>query len=198
MIGYAIIMEYTLTDWLVWIPSALIIFGIMSTLYKMNPIYDLMEGIGMGATASYNVASALLSMNNQLIRPLTANFAANWWVMFAVIYGLLHFTLYVRSLIEVFRFVSIVTLSVNVGSAVRTNAAAIWNQVIASARIQDFSYFVLWICFFFATIYFIYGKKVDKALSYPRKIGRWVIIFELGALLTPMFLRCRSIYWMDN
>jgi hypothetical protein len=42
----------------------------MSTLYKMNPIYDILEGIGMGATVAYTIVNNIVALNGTLILPI--------------------------------------------------------------------------------------------------------------------------------
>lgn len=193
----AIVMDYTITDWLYGLSNAIVIFGILSSIYKSNPIYDYIEGMGMGAATAGTVWSSITSVNTQILRPLQTNFTANWWVLIAAVFGFLFFTLFVRQLIEVFRFVSTIALATGLALTIRTAAATMWSEVTSSSHIYDFSYAVLWLFFCFGVLYFIYGKKLDKPMRIPREIGRWAMIFELGTLLTPMYLRYveTSIGW---
>lgn len=174
---------------LFWIATAFVLYGILSTIYRTNPFYDSVEGIGIGAAVGMAFWDNFKTIHTQLYLPITTNFGANWWLIFAILLGVLHFFLYIRSLIEVFRFAAVVVLSISIATIVRTNTAAIWQQVWSSARLYDFSYFVLFICFLFGVLYFIYSRKLEKPLRVPREIGRWIMVFSLGALLTPMYLR---------
>lgn len=178
-----------LWDYVFWIAIALMAYGMLTILYKMNPLYDLVEGIGMGAMVGVSVLTNSQTVWTQVLLPLQTNFVSNWWVLFAVALGALFFCLYIRSVVEIFRFASSFVLAINLATIVRTNSTAIWAQVTASSQILNFSYLVLWLFFIFGCFYFIYSKKLEKPLGIPREIGRWVMIFELGALLTPMYLR---------
>lgn len=176
-------------EYLFWIGTATMLYTILSTIYRTNAAYDIAEGLGIGAGVGVTFWTNYQTVYTQLYMPITTNLFANWWLFFAVAMGVLHFCLYVRRLIEVFRFVAIASLSISIATVVRTNSAAIWQQIYVSAQLKDFSYIFIWIFFLFGMLYFIYSRKLERPLAVPREIGRWVMVFSLGALLTPMYLR---------
>ncbi|MDQ1281372.1 MAG: hypothetical protein QG670_2637 [Thermoproteota archaeon] len=172
-----------------WFSIAIVQYAILSTIYKENWFYNAVEGLCLGAICGFTIFDNLLIINNNIIRPIQTAYANNWWLIFSIILGGLFMTLYVRRLINVFRLVQTITLTLLLALIVRTNSGAVWAQVTASSTIYDFSYFALWLTFIFGSIYFVYSRKLEKITAIPREIGRWVIVFELGALLMPMYLR---------
>jgi len=183
-----------LSETIMWYAIALLVYGVWSTIYRMNPLYDAVEGIAMGSATSSGILGNWTSIETNIITPIQSNFAANSWLLLAVVFGLCYFFIYVRRYIAIFRFVSGITMAVSIAFVVRTNAAAIWAQVISSARVTDIGTFAVFLVFVSGVFYFIYGRKTEKFLSLPRVAGRWAMVFALGALLTPMFLRYLENY----
>jgi len=179
----------TLTDTLTWFAIAILQWGIYSSVYKENAFYDIAEGLALGATAGISVMDNLNNANSLILLPLQNNFSTYWWVIFSVILGLLYFTVYIKRAIEVFRLVTIFVLSIEVGLLARTYASAGWAQVTGVAKVLNFNSLVVWILCIGGFCYFIFSRKLEKPFRIPREFGRWVMIFEIGVLLTPMFLR---------
>jgi len=169
---------------------AFVLYGLLTTIYRTNPVYDAIEGIGIGAAVGSLLWNNINNFNTQLWRPITTNFNANWFLIFAIILGAANFFVYVRRYVEIFRFAAIISLAISIATTVRTNTAVFWQMVWYSAQMQqDIMYIFVWITFIGGMFYFLYSKKLDKPLSVPREIGRWFLVFELGALLTPLFFR---------
>lgn len=169
---------------------AFVLYGLLTTIYRTNPFYDAIEGLGIGAAVGSTLWNQLNQANTQLYIPITSNFGANWYLIFAVLLGAFNFFVYIRRYVEIFRFVAIIALAISIATTVRTNTAVFWQMVWYSAQLQvDPMYIFVWITFIGSMFYFIYAKKLDKPFAIPREIGRWFIVFELGALLTPLFFR---------
>lgn len=174
---------------LYWYAVAIVLYGLLTTIYKSNPFYDAVEGIGIGAAVGLTFWDNYNTIRTQLYIPLADNFATQWWLIFAALLGISYFFLYIRSLSEIFRFVSVFSLSLSLGQAVRTTTASMWQMVWTAANTQDLGYIVVWVFFILSMIYFIYAKKLEGPLAIPREIGRWLLVFELGALITPLYFR---------
>jgi len=178
-----------LLETLMWYGVALAMYGVLSTLYRMNPLYDTVEGLAMGSAGAVTLFSNFNTINTSIYLPLTRNFATNAWLLIAVTFGLLYFTVYTPRFRELFRFVSAIGVGVVMAVTVITNSTAIWQQVYRSAQVSDIGFAIVWIFFIFGTFYFIYAQKFEKALTIPRNLGRWVLVFGLAAQASPMWMR---------
>lgn len=177
--------------------TAVIIYGLLTILYKPNPLYDSIEGFCFGCNAAGTVVSQIVTIESSLVLPLTTNFANQWWLLFGWALGLCFISLYFRKYIELFRFASAVVLAVNIAQTVRSNAQVIWSEVSTAGTLYNISYVVLWLFFIGGIFYYIYARKLEKPLAIPREIGRWIVVFELGAVVSPLYMRYvdTAIYW---
>jgi len=178
------------TEYALWIGVALVQWIMLSTIYKENPFYDIVEGLSLGATVGMSIMDNWNNLQNLVLRPIYNQPSTSLWVVIALIWGLLYFTRYFRRLIEVFRFLTAFSLAISVALSARTVAATGWAQVTGSvAQLKDFNGFIVWLFFIGGMFYYVFGKKLGKPLAPVLVFGRWVMIWTIGALLTPMGFR---------
>lgn len=176
---------------LLWIAVAIIQWGILSSLYKENPFYDLVEGLGMGATAATVILDNWATVNTQIYLPLVNQWATQWWVVLSIVLGLMYFTMFARRLVEIFRVVAMYALAIEIGLAVRTYVSTAFTQVTQMSVITDIGTLVAWIMFWGGILYYIWSAKIARTRvgGALYSIGRWIMIIEVGTLFAPMFFR---------
>ena len=194
--------------------------GILTILYKENPFFRFLEHIFIGLATGYGVlitwqqiilprwispmvpSSIMKASDPELVAA-----QGQWWLFFALLIGLLFFTVYIPRLAWMNRFAIGVLMGYSAGNALQQFIGGIGPQIVTSfkppvtvyqvegAKIDANNFiaggvwwhpfsivFIIVLLCVFAYFFFSIEHKKYPALSKPANVGRYFIMITLGAI----------------
>jgi len=154
-------------------------------LYKETPAYRFAEHLYIGITMAISLMVAIGNVTRIAIRPLMAG------EVIYVIPLILGFAMYAL-LISEYRWVSRYPIAILVGAGFGLGMRGVLipnllSQVISTIRPPTGNAPIDWFTFVYVAIgticaitYFLLTYEHTGALSYPTRIGRWIIMIGLG------------------
>ncbi len=163
-----------------WI-AAISTIGIMSFVFKDNPLYRIVENVYVGVSAGHALVLGWINIRDQGITPLTAE--GEWSVIIPLLLGLLLYTRYFKDIAWLSRFPLSILVGIGTGLAIRgTIGSQIVNQVKSTVLpLNSINNAII----IFGTLgvlsYFYFSKEHRGVLKHVSTFGRCVMMVSFGA-----------------
>ncbi len=163
-----------------WI-AAIATIGIMSFVFKDNPLYRIVENVYVGVSAGHALVLGWINIRDQGITPLTAE--GEWSVIIPLLLGLLLYTRYFKDIAWLSRFPLSILVGIGTGLAIRgTIGSQIVNQVKSTVLpLNSINNAII----IFGTLgvlsYFYFSKEHRGVLKHVSTFGRCVMMVSFGA-----------------
>lgn len=176
-------------DPVVWV-GALCTLAIFSLLYRENPVYRFFEYLFVGLAAGYTI---VLVWRDTLARywwePMTQR--GEWWWMLPFLLGLLYFTIYVRRLAWMNRWLIGMIMGVAAGQFFQALAQQYLPQIKASVKpigpsaglATSINNAIILVTLVSVMVYFLFSFE-HRAWPVRRtaQVGRWLLMMSFGAI----------------
>ena len=163
-----------------WI-AAIATIGIMSFVFKDNPLYRLVENVYVGVSAGHALVLGWINIRDQGIAPLTSE--GQWSVIIPLVLGLFLYTRYFKDIAWLSRFPLAILVGIGTGLAIRgTIGSQIGNQVKSTVLPLDSINNAIIV---FGTLgvlaYFYFSKEHKGVLKHVSTFGRCIMMVSFGA-----------------
>jgi hypothetical protein len=165
--------------------------AIFSLLYKENPVYRFFEHLFIGVATGYTVSQAW----QDILKPKWWDLlvAGDWWMIFALLLGLLYYTIYIPRWSWMSRLLIGAMMGFGAGVAFQGFATQYGPQVGAafvplvpkpgmSAYALINNWIVMLTLIAVMTYFFFAFEQQNKAVRTTAKFGRWLLMISFGAI----------------
>jgi hypothetical protein len=166
--------------------SAIVVFGVYSSLYKENPIYAFIEHAMIGMSLAQVLVVGWESISKNLFTPLGAG---NYEMIIPILIGLSYLTIFVRRFAPFYRSVISARIGAMLGLEVGMSITVSISQIIAVAEgiATDLSNVLAILTMIFILFYFTFSRATDRWFSLPRQISRWAIFLFFAANVATLY-----------
>ena len=163
-----------------WI-AAIATIGIMSFVFKDNPLYRLVENVFVGVSAGHALVLGWINIRDQGITPLTSE--GEWSVIIPLLLGLLLYTRYFKDIAWLSRFPLSILVGIGTGLAIRgTIGSQIVNQVKSTVLpLNNINNAIIVFGTLGVLSYFYFSKEHRGVLKHVSTFGRCVMMVSFGA-----------------
>ncbi len=163
-----------------WI-AAIATIGIMSFVFKDNPLYRLVENVYVGVSAGHALVLGWINIRDQGITPLTSE--GEWSVIIPLLLGLLLYTRYFKDIAWLSRFPLSILVGIGTGLAIRgTIGSQIVNQVKSTVLpLNNINNAIIVFGTLGVLSYFYFSKEHRGVLKHVSTFGRCVMMVSFGA-----------------
>lgn len=172
-----VLVEQVIPQILVSLIPAILIYGIVSVMYKRNLVFGICQNFVIAFIMAQGVAQALRGFHAQAWTPLLAG---DIGFIIPLLLALGYFTILTRKYINVYRLVFLLTFMIGIGTAVVTSLGTASGQLLGMAALGDINS-VLYLIFFIAAIsYFTFSKRLEAPLRPLRSLGLVIVLLWAG------------------
>jgi hypothetical protein len=186
--------------------NTFIFFAIYTTLYKNNPVYRFAQNLVVGAGAGYLIVAQVNAYQRGVLTQMFVNGQFNFNMLIPWIMGLAYLCIFVPRLINVYRAVSILTLTVGMGIVLPYGPALFWTNSIAYAQnalnifkgfsVSSVGQLITAIAYVAALSYFFFTDYASKPTTTIRKGGRLVLLIYTAMTITTVALgKVNLVQW---
>jgi len=163
-----------------WI-AAIATIGIMSFVFKDNPLYRIVENVYVGVSAGHALVLGWINIRDQGITPLTSE--GEWSVIIPLLLGLLLYTRYFKDIAWLSRFPLSILVGIGTGLAIRgTIGSQIVNQVKSTVLpLNNINNAIIVFGTLGVLYYFYFSKEHRGVLKHVSTFGRCVMMVSFGA-----------------
>lgn len=163
-----------------WI-AAIATIGIMSFVFKDNPLYRIVENVYVGVSAGHALVLGWINIRDQGITPLTSE--GEWSVIIPLLLGLLLYTRYFKDIAWLSRFPLSILVGIGTGLAIRgTIGSQIVNQVKSTVLpLNNINNAIIVFGTLGVLSYFYFSKEHRGVLKHVSTFGRCVMMVSFGA-----------------
>ncbi|HOV65932.1 MAG TPA: hypothetical protein PLR48_03160 [Bacillota bacterium] len=163
-----------------WI-AAIATIGIMSFVFKDNPLYRIVENVYVGVSAGHALVLGWINIRDQGITPLTSE--GEWSVIIPLLLGLLLYTRYFKDIAWLSRFALSILVGIGTGLAIRgTIGSQIVNQVKSTVLpLNNINNAIIVFGTLGVLSYFYFSKEHRGVLKHVSTFGRCVMMVSFGA-----------------
>lgn len=187
--------------------NTFIFFAAYTVLYKNNPIYRITQSLIVGVGAGYLLIAQIDAFNRGVVVQTFVDGKLNWPMLLPWIIGMGYICIFIPRLINVYRAVSIVTLTVGMGVVLPYGPAIFWTvttqyaqnalnfigEGISVATIGNLLTAFSYAC---GIAYFFFTDYAAGPTTQFRKIGRVVLLIYTAMTITTTALgKVNLIQW---
>ncbi len=151
---------------------ALMMVTALSLVYKRNIGFVTLENMMVGAICGITVAEQWKSLTQSVMPRINAGDIS---VLIPIIFGLSFLSIYSRRTRYIMRLVVIIQLAVTLGLSLPQQYYNIYLMSLGYTKWTDINRIITSILFICAITFFIFGRKVSRALRVPMVIGSYAI-----------------------
>lgn len=187
-------------NWSLIVPVLLTI-GIYTLLVKENRVYRFIEHLFVGTTMGYTLVVAINTINTTGVAQVSAG---NYFYLLAFVFGILIFA---RFFGNKYSWLNRYPVSLLVGTAIGvtfrgipeaqflSQLRATFIPIIGSGNLfNDFNSFVIFISFFFSTLYFTFTIVRPGNIGKIPNIGRYFLMLYFGAMYGNVIIQRAAMF----
>jgi len=187
--------------------NTLIFFAAYTVLYKNNPVYRIAQSLVVGVGAGYLIVAQIDAYQRGVMEQMFVNGNFNLAMLLPWIFGLGYLCIFVPKLINVYRAVSILTLTVGMGVVLPYGPAIFWtvsqtyaqnalNFLSQGINVATVGALVTAISYVFGLSYFFFTEYAAKPTTSIRSLGRLVLLIYTAMTITTTALgKINLIQW---
>ncbi len=187
--------------------NTFIFFAAYTVLYKNNPMYKLTQSLIVGVGAGYLLISNIDAFNRGVVMNMFVDGNINFAMILPWVMGLAYLCIFIPKLINVYRGVSILTLTVGMGVVLPYGPALFWTTTVGYAQnalnflsegfsVSTFGQFLTAVCYALGLSYFFFTDYAAKPTTTFRKLGRVVLLVYTAMTITTTALgKINLVQW---
>jgi hypothetical protein len=186
--------------------NTFIFFAIYTTLYKNNPVYRIAQSLVVGAGAGFLIVSQIDAYQRGVVSQMFVGGSFNWAMLIPWIMGVAYLCIFVPSLINIYRAVSILTLAVGMGVVLPYGPALFWTlsqgyaqnalNLLKGFNVQSFGQLVTAIAYVAGLSYFLFTDAASRPTTTLRKGGRIVLLIYTAMTIATVALgKINLVQW---
>ena len=187
--------------------NTFIFFAAYTVLYKNNPVYRFTQSLIVGVGAGYLLLSNINAFYRGVASQTFVDGSINFSMLIPWILGLGYVCIFIPKLIDVYRAVSILTLTVGMGVVLPYGPAIFWtvsktyaqnalNFLSEGLSVATFGNLVTAIAYVLGLSYFFFTDVASKPTTQARKLGRIVLLIYTAMTITTTALgKVNLIQW---
>ena len=187
--------------------NTFIFFAIYTTLYKNNPLYRIAQSLVVGIGAGYLIVAQIDAYNRGVVSQMFTAGNFNFNMLIPWVLGAGYLCIFVPQLINVYRAVSIITLTVGMGVVLPYGPALFWTVTQAYSKnalnilsqgvsIVTFGQLVTAIAYALGISYFFFTDYASKPTKTIRQGGRLVLLIYTAMTITTVALgKVNLVQW---
>jgi hypothetical protein len=164
-----------------------VFFAAYSVLYKNNPMYRFVQSLVVGISAGYLLVAQIDAFNRGVVAQMFPGGTLNPIMLLPWILGIGYIFIFVPRLINIYRAVSILTLTVGIGVVLPYGPAIFWtatqgyaqnafNFVRQGLSVATLGALVAAVSYGLGLSYFFFTSATDKPTAPFRRAGRVVLL----------------------
>lgn len=184
-------------EWFVMAAAIICTLAIFSLLYKENPVFRFFEYLFIGLATGYTLSRLWIDVfRPKLWLAITSpdpTVGGRWWMIFALLLGLLYYTIYIRRLAWMSRLLIGALMGFGAGLAFQGIATNYGPQIAAafvpllprpgltfSGLINNWIIMITLIAVM--TYFFFAFEQQNKVVQRVALYGRWLLMISFGAI----------------
>ena len=187
--------------------NTFIFFAAYTVLYKNNPVYRIAQSLVVGIGAGYLIVAQIDAYQRGVISQMFVNGNFNVAMLLPWILGLGYLCIFVPKLINVYRAVSILTLTVGMGVVLPYGPALFWTVTYGYAKnalnilgqgisVATVGTLVTAVAYALGLSYFFFTDYASKPTTTFRQLGRLVLLIYTAMTITTTALgKINLIQW---
>jgi hypothetical protein len=187
--------------------NTFIFFAAYTVLYKNNPVYRIAQSLVVGIGAGFLLVANINAFNRGVIQQTFVNGGLNFAMLLPWILGLAYLCIFIPSLINVYRAVSILTLTVGIGVVLPYGPALFWTVSVGYAQnalnfiteglsTSTIGQLFTAIAYVLGLSYFFFTDYAAKPTTMFRRGGRVVLLIYTAMCITTTALgKINLIQW---
>lgn len=187
--------------------NTFIFFAAYTVLYKHNPVYRIAQSLIVGVGAGYLFVSQLNAFNRTVASQTFVDGQLNASMIAPWIIGIGYLAIFSQKTINIYRFMSILTLTVGMGVALPYGPAVFWtvtksyaenafNFITDGISVASIGAVVTALSYIFGLSYFFFSDVASKPTEIPRKLGRIVLlIYTAMTIVTTALGKVNLVQW---
>jgi len=187
--------------------NTFIFFAAYTVLYKNNPIYRITQSLIVGVGAGYLLIAQIDAFNRGVVVQTFVDGKLNWPMLLPWIIGIGYVFIFIPRLINVYRAVSIVTLTVGMGVVLPYGPAIFWtvttqyaqnalNFITEGISVATIGNLLTAFSYACGIMYFFFTDFASGPTTQFRKIGRVVLLIYTAMTITTTALgKINLIQW---
>jgi hypothetical protein len=164
---------------------AFVIYGTLTQLYKINPIFTFLEHAIIGVGMAHTIVIGIDTIDKNVVR----NLSTNPLLIVVFLLGFCYFCVFIPQLRSVYRGVNVMTVGATLGVGLPMYMNETWAAVTKYSAITDFNVLIVFLAFIFGSTYFLFSKSLEGVTSWPRRIGLYAVYAYIGSSIGPMWFR---------
>lgn len=168
------------TDIGVWI-AAFATIGLISFLFKENPLYRIIENLYVGISAGYAITLGIDNVKNLAFKPMIDK--GKYQLLIPIILGILLYTRYFKKLYWISRIPMGLLIGIGTGLAIRgVILSDVVNQIKACfVPLNSFNNIFIVVGTLIVLFYFFFTVEHKGVSGRLATWGRWVMMIGFGA-----------------
>lgn len=167
------------TDIGIWI-AAFATIGLVSFLFKENPLYRVIENMYVGISAGYALTVGYDNIKNLAVKPMLQG---KYSLLIPIVLGILLYTRYVKRYAWVAKIPLGLLMGIGTGLAIR---GLILSQVVNQIKacfipLNSFDNIFMVLGTLIVLFYFFFSIEHKGSAGNLAKVGRWVMMIGFGA-----------------
>jgi hypothetical protein len=187
--------------------NTFIFFAAYTVLYKNNPVYRIAQSLVVGVGAGYLLIAQINAFNRGVVSQTFVDGNLNVAMLLPWIMGIAYLCIFVPRLINVYRAVSILTLTVGMGVVLPYGPALFWtvsksyaqnalNFIGDGVTVATIGNLVTAICYVLGLSYFFFTEYASKPTTTFRSLGRIVLLVYTAMTITTTALgKINLVQW---
>jgi len=187
--------------------NTFIFFAAYTVLYKNNPVYRIAQSLIVGVGAGYLLVANINAFDRGVISQTFVDGNLNVEMLLPWIMGLAYLCIFSPRLINVYRAVSILTLTVGMGVVLPYGPALFWtitqtyaenalNFISQGITVATIGNLVTAISYALGLSYFFFTDYASKPTTEFRKLGRVVLLVYTAMTITTTALgKINLVQW---
>jgi hypothetical protein len=187
--------------------NTFIFFAAYTVLYKNNPVYRIAQSLVVGVGAGFLLVANINAFNRGVIQQTFVNGGLNFAMLLPWILGLAYLRIFIPSLINVYRAVSILTLTVGIGVVLPYGPALFWTVSVGYAQnalnfiteglsTATIGQLLTAIAYVLGLSYFFFTDYAARPTTTFRRLGRVVLLVYTAMTITTTALgKINLIQW---
>jgi hypothetical protein len=187
--------------------NTFIFFAAYTVLYKNNPVYRIAQSLVVGVGAGYLLVAQLDAFNRGVITQTFVDGQLNFAMLLPWILGIAYVCIFIPRLINVYRAVSILTLTVGMGVVLPYGPALFWTVTTGYAEnglkiiteglsLATIGQLLTAIAYGLGLSYFFFTDYAAKPTTTARSLGRVVLLIYTAMTITTTALgKINLVQW---
>jgi hypothetical protein len=187
--------------------NTFIFFAAYTVLYKHNPVYRIAQSLIVGIGAGYLFVSQINAFNRTVASQTFVDGSINLSMIAPWIIGIGYLAIFSQKTMNIYRFMSILTLTVGMGVALPYGPAVFWtvtksyaenafNFLTVGLTVASIGAVVTALSYIFGLSYFFFSDYASRPTEVPRKLGRIVLlIYTAMTIVTTALGKVNLVQW---